>query len=65
MAQPQHTHLPDKLESVQTHGRKKKSTAVALVTKGTGMIRVNGVPLHLVEPQPLRTKLFEPILLLG
>ena len=29
------------------------------------MIRVNGRPLHLVEPQCLRFKLEEPILLLG
>lgn len=64
MAQPLHTHLP-KVESVQTYGNKKHAHAVALVTTGKGMIRVNGVPLHLVEPQTLRIKVLEPILLLG
>lgn len=64
MAQPQHTHLP-KVESVQTFGNKKHAHAVALVTSGKGMIRVNGVPLHLVEPQILRVKVLEPVLLLG
>ena len=33
--------------------------------KGRGSIRVNGRPLHLVEPQALRFKLEEPIYLLG
>ena len=65
MAQPtRQTHLPP-VESVQTFGRKKNATAVALVTKGTGMIRVNGYPLHLVEPQVLRVKVLEPVLLIG
>ncbi len=29
------------------------------------MIRVNGKPLHLIEPEPLRMKVFEPIFLVG
>ncbi|RNA40425.1 40S ribosomal S16 [Brachionus plicatilis] len=50
---------------VQCFGRKKNATAVSLCTEGKGLIRVNGRPLHLVEPQCLRYKLEEPILLLG
>jgi len=50
---------------VQVFGRKKTATAVALCTEGKGLIRVNGRPLHLVEPTALRYKLEEPILLLG
>lgn len=65
MAQPVQTHLPPNLESVQTYGRKKHAVAVALVTKGKGMIRVNGVPLHLLQPEILRVKVLEPVLLLG
>lgn len=34
----------------------KTATAVALCTEGKGLIRVNGRPLHLVEPQCLRFK---------
>ena len=64
MAQPLHTHLP-KVESEQTYGNKKHAHAVALVTSGKGMIRINGVPIHLVEPQTLRVKILEPIILLG
>ena len=33
--------------------------------KGKGEIRVNGFPLHLVQPELLRLKIQEPILLLG
>jgi small subunit ribosomal protein S16e len=29
------------------------------------MIKVNGIPLELVQPEILRFKVFEPILLLG
>lgn len=29
------------------------------------MIRVNGVPLELIQPETLRLKVFEPILILG
>ena len=65
MAQPVQTHLPPNLESVQTYGRKKHAVAVALVTKGKGMVRVNGVPLHLLQPEIMRAKVLEPVLLLG
>jgi len=54
-----------KKKYVQTFGRKKTSIAVALAKEGTGKIRVNGVPLEIVEPEILRYKVFEPILLLG
>uniref|UniRef100_A0A0G4HFL9 30S ribosomal protein S9, chloroplastic n=1 Tax=Chromera velia CCMP2878 TaxID=1169474 RepID=A0A0G4HFL9_9ALVE len=52
-------------QKVQTFGRKKNAVAVALVTQGKGLMRVNGCPLELVQPEILRTKVFEPILLLG
>ncbi|CAM4921503.1 unnamed protein product [Rotaria socialis] len=52
-------------QRVQTFGRKKTATAVAVCQQGHGSIRVNGRPLHLVEPQALRFKLEEPIHLLG
>ncbi|XP_046861366.1 40S ribosomal protein S16-like [Xenia sp. Carnegie-2017] len=52
-------------KSVQVFGRKKTATAVAYCKEGNGMIRVNGQPLHLVQPETLKFKLEEPILLLG
>jgi small subunit ribosomal protein S16e len=66
MAQAQKpTHIKPNLETALTFGKKKTSIAVATVTMGKGMIRVNGVPLHLVEPEVMRTKIMEPILLIG
>ena len=53
------------VNAVQVYGRKKTATAVAHVRSGTGIIKLNGVPLELVEPELLRFKVFEPLLLLG
>mmetsp|Transcript_25716 Transcript_25716/g.57662 ORF Transcript_25716/g.57662 Transcript_25716/m.57662 type:complete len:143 (-) Transcript_25716:201-629(-) len=52
-------------QSVQVFGRKKLATAVAYCTKGRGLIKVNGVPIELLEPEILRLKTYEPVLLLG
>jgi len=53
------------IESVQTFGRKKSAVAVSFCKKGRGLIKINGCPIELVEPELLRYKVFEPILLLG
>ena len=53
------------MESVQTFGRKKTSTAVAFVKKGSGLIKINGIPISLLQPEILRLKTFEPVLLVG
>lgn len=50
---------------MQTFGRKKNSTAVAVCSEGRGNIRINGKSLNIVEPISLRMKVFEPVLLLG
>merc|ERR1711898_72904 len=52
-------------ESVQTFGRKKTAVAVAVCKRGRGLIKINGCPIELVEPEILRYKVYEPILLLG
>jgi Dyp-type peroxidase family len=57
--------MASKVPSVQCFGRKRSAVAVAHVVKGTGAVKVNGRPLELVQPEPLRFKVFEPILLLG
>ena len=49
-------------KSVQVFGRKKTATAVAHVKEGKGMVRVNGCPLDLVQPEILRTKVHEPFM---
>jgi len=54
-----------KKQSVQTFGKKKTALAVAWVRQGRGLVKVNGKPIELLEPELLRYKVFEPILLLG
>merc|ERR1719271_1106552 len=53
------------MESVQTFGRKKTAIAVSYCKRGRGIIKINGCPIELVEPETLRYKVYEPILLLG
>lgn len=53
------------VQSVQCFGKKKTATAVAHCKQGKGLIKVNGKPLSLVEPQIMRFKVYEPVLILG
>ncbi|KAH8879833.1 ribosomal protein S9 [Thozetella sp. PMI_491] len=63
-------------QSISCFGKKKKATAVAYIDypppslyaldfNGIGLIKVNGRPLALVQPEILRFKVYEPILALG
>ena len=54
-----------KAKQVQTFGRKRAAVAVALCKEGKGHLRLNGQPLHLLEPAMMRIKTMEPVLLLG
>ena len=60
MAAPQ-----KKIDYVQTFGKKKNATAVAICRQGKGTIRVNGVPIDILEPKAMKSRILEPILLLG
>jgi len=53
------------VDSVQVFGRKRNAVAVAYAKRGRGLIKVNGAPIEFVQPQLLRYKVMEPILLLG
>ncbi|WKY11001.1 hypothetical protein Q1695_002948 [Nippostrongylus brasiliensis] len=53
------------IQAVQTFGRKKTATAIAHCKKGRGLVKVNGRPLEHLEPQILRMKLQEPLLVVG
>ncbi|KAM9885301.1 40s ribosomal protein s16 [Verticillium dahliae] len=52
-------------QSVQCFGKKKTATAVAQCKAGKGLVKVNGKPLSLVQPEILRFKVYEPLLVLG
>ncbi|EXB93442.1 40S ribosomal protein S16 [Morus notabilis] len=43
-------------ESVQCFGRKKTAVAVTYCKRGRGLIKINGCPIELVEPEILRFK---------
>ncbi|KAG9835831.1 ribosomal protein S9, partial [Aureobasidium melanogenum] len=49
----------------QCFGKKKTATAVAHCKQGQGLIKVNGQPISLVQPEILRFKVYEPVLILG
>ena len=59
------TRDTDEVKQVRTFGKKKNATAVALCQPGNGLIRVNGKPLHLIEPESMKTKVYEPLFILG
>jgi len=53
------------VNAVQVFGRKRNAVAVAYCKAGKGLIKVNGVPIEFIQPQTIRVKVLEPILLLG
>ncbi|KAM0797188.1 ribosomal protein S9/S16-domain-containing protein [Usnea florida] len=52
-------------QSVQCFGKKKTATAVAHCKAGKGLVKVNGKPLSLTQPEILRFKVYEPLLIVG
>jgi small subunit ribosomal protein S9 len=46
-------------------GKRKAAIARATVRKGQGLLRYNGVPLELVEPEMVRQKIQEPLFMVG
>jgi small subunit ribosomal protein S9 len=46
-------------------GKRKTAVARATVRKGIGAVRVNDRPLELVEPELVRQKIQEPLLMVG
>ncbi|TRO45942.1 30S ribosomal protein S9 [Candidatus Bathyarchaeota archaeon] len=52
-----------KKRSVLATGKRKTSKARVVVSDGQGRIRVNNVPVHLIEPFMAREKILEPFML--
>ena len=55
--------LNDRYVSTSTYTFKQSNTAY--IKAGRGVCKVNGKPIEVLEPKPLREKAYEPILLLG
>jgi small subunit ribosomal protein S9 len=50
---------------VLSTGKRKAAVARATVRKGVGLVRFNDRPLELVEPELVRQKVQEPLLMIG
>jgi small subunit ribosomal protein S9 len=46
---------------INTSGKRKTAIARASVQKGTGLVRINSVPVELFEPEIARWKILEPL----
>ncbi len=53
------------MKNIHTSGKRKRAIARATLKQGTGLIRVNSIPIGLVEPKISRLKLSEPLILAG
>lgn len=50
---------------VQATGKRKSAIARATVRKGVGQVRINRQPLEVLEPELVRQKIQEPLLMVG
>ena len=53
------------MKNIHASGKRKRAIARATLTPGNGIIRVNSIPIDLVEPKISRLKLREPLILAG
>jgi small subunit ribosomal protein S9 len=53
------------MKIVVVSGKRKSAVARATVRKGRGLVRVNSVPLEVLEPYLARVKIMEPLTLAG
>ncbi len=57
--------MPKAAPPLQTSGKRKMALARAMLTRGEGRVWVNERPLELVEPESVRTKIQEPLVIVG
>ncbi|WP_019177766.1 30S ribosomal protein S9 [Methanomassiliicoccus luminyensis] len=50
---------------VNTSGKRKEAVARAVVSEGSGKVRVNNVPIEIYNPELARLKMMEPMALAG
>ena len=51
------------MKIIQTSGKRKRAIARATVKPGTGVIRINGVPINLLQPELARMKIEELLII--
>jgi small subunit ribosomal protein S9 len=57
--------MSSKKKRVLATGKRKTSKARVVVSEGKGRIRINSVPIHLIEPYMAREKILEAFMLAG
>jgi small subunit ribosomal protein S9 len=53
------------VKTINTSGKKKTAIARATTKEGTGKIRINSIPIELVEPENSRMKMLDPFEIAG
>lgn len=54
-----------KQQVILTSGKRKSARATATLTKGSGKVTINKVPVNLVEPEMYALRMREPLILAG
>lgn len=53
------------MKNIHASGKRKRAIARATLMQGTGLVRVNGIPIDFVNPKMSKLKLKEPLILAG
>lgn len=54
-----------KKKFIFTVGKRKSAVARAVATPGSGIVKINKKPLDIIEPEPVRLFMSEPLLIAG
>jgi len=50
---------------IVSSGKRKTAIARATLKRGSGLILINSVPVELIQPESVRFKILEPLMLIG
>ena len=53
------------MKPIHVSGKRKRAIARATLRPGTGKIRINKIPLNVLQPETSRLKITEPLILAG
>lgn len=53
------------VDIINTTGKRKTAIARAVIRKGSGIVRINSIPLTIYSPEMARLKIMEPLILVG
>ncbi len=57
--------MTDKKKLVFAVGKRKTAIAKVILKPGRGSVTVNNVPAEILEPEPVKNKILEPLLIAG